>query len=86
MNHKQALTDITEFALEDGKVYLSPLLDCFDGVPINWIISKSSNKELTNITLKEAYAFVGNTNLLIHSNKDFITGSIFGYHHEWIWL
>ena len=29
--YKQALTDITEFALKDGKVYLSPLIDCFDG-------------------------------------------------------
>lgn len=32
--YKQALTDITEFALKDGKVYLSPLIYCFDGSPI----------------------------------------------------
>ncbi|MDD7615743.1 MAG: IS3 family transposase [bacterium] len=69
--HKQALTDITEFALKDGKVYLSPLLDCFDGIPINWTIGKSPNKELTNTMLKEAYGIVGDTNLLIHSDRGF---------------
>ncbi|MGP1547099.1 MAG: IS3 family transposase [Bacillales bacterium] len=67
--HKQALTDITEFALKDGKVYLSPLIDCFDGVPINWTIGKSPNKELTNTMLKEAYLIVGDTKLLVHSDR-----------------
>ena len=43
--YKQALTDITEFALKDGKVYLSPLIDCFDGSPITWRIGKSPNSE-----------------------------------------
>ena len=31
------LTDITEFGLSDGKVYLFPMIDCFDGIPI-WSI------------------------------------------------
>ena len=26
------LTDITEFAIPAGKVYLSPVVDCFDGM------------------------------------------------------
>ena len=26
------LTDITEFAIPAGKVYLSPIVDCFDGM------------------------------------------------------
>lgn len=69
--HKQALTDITEFALKDGKVYLSPLLDCFDGIPINRTIGKSPNSELTNNMLKEAHLIVGDTNLLIHSDRGF---------------
>lgn len=69
--HKQALTDITEFALKDGKVYLSPLLDCFDGSPITWTIGKSPNSELTNIMLEKAYKIVGNCELLIHSDRGF---------------
>ena len=32
------LTDITEFHIPAGKVYLSPLIDCFDGMPVSWTI------------------------------------------------
>ena len=28
------LTDITEFHVPDGKVYLSPIIDCFDGMAV----------------------------------------------------
>lgn len=28
------LTDITEFHIPAGKVYLSPIIDCFDGLPV----------------------------------------------------
>ncbi len=36
--HSQApnqkwLTDITEFSIPAGKVYLSPIIDCYDGMP-----------------------------------------------------
>lgn len=29
------LTDITEFSIPAGKVYLSPIIDCFDGMPVS---------------------------------------------------
>lgn len=32
------LTDISEFQLPAGKVYLSPIVDCFDGTVVNWPI------------------------------------------------
>ena len=32
------LTDITEFHIPAGKVYLSPVIDCFDGLPVSWTI------------------------------------------------
>lgn len=69
--HKKALTDITEFSFYDGKVYLSPLIDCFTGIPITWTISKAPNSELTNSMLKKAYDIIGNTNLIIHSDRGF---------------
>ena len=28
------LTDITEFSIPAGKVYLSPIIDCFDGLVV----------------------------------------------------
>ena len=69
--YKQALTDITEFALKDGKVYLSPLIDCFDSSPITWRIGKSPNSELTNKMLKEAHEIIGDCGILIHSDRSF---------------
>jgi len=69
--HRQVLTDITEFALKNGKVYFSLLIDCFGGSPITWTIGKSPNAKLTNIMLKEAHIKVGNRNLLIHSDRAF---------------
>lgn len=32
------LTDITEFGLPAGKVYLSPVIDFFDGLAVSWSI------------------------------------------------
>ena len=32
------VTDITEFSIKAGKVYLSPIIDCFDGMPVSWAI------------------------------------------------
>jgi putative transposase len=32
------LTDITEFQIPAGKVYLSPMIDCFDGLVVSWTI------------------------------------------------
>lgn len=69
--HKQALTDITEFALKDGKVYLSPMIDCFDGSPITWTISKSPNADLTNTMLKQTQHIVKDAKLLVHSDRGF---------------
>lgn len=48
------LTDVTQFALPAGKVYLSPIIDCFDGMPISWTIRKSPNAEMANTMLKDA--------------------------------
>lgn len=67
----KALTDITEFSLCDGKVYLSPLIDCYTGIPITYTISKSPNTELTNTMLDNAYKIIGNSNLIIHSDRGF---------------
>ena len=45
------VTDITEFHIPAGKIYLSPAIDCFDGMPIAWTIGKSPTAELTNTML-----------------------------------
>ena len=49
------LSDITEFKLSQGrKVYLSPVLDCFDGCPISWSIGTHPTAELANSSLQKA--------------------------------
>nr|WP_092068170.1 DDE-type integrase/transposase/recombinase [Dendrosporobacter quercicolus]NSL46981.1 DDE-type integrase/transposase/recombinase [Dendrosporobacter quercicolus DSM 1736]SDL71405.1 Integrase core domain-containing protein [Dendrosporobacter quercicolus] len=48
------LTDITEFALPTGKVYLSPIIDCFDGMPVCWKIGTSPDANLVNTMLDDA--------------------------------
>ena len=52
------LTDITEFAIPAGKVYLSPIIDCFDGMPVCWSIGISPNAELTNGMLDKAISLL----------------------------
>lgn len=36
------LTDLTEFHIPAGKVYLSPVIDCFDGLAVTWTIGTRS--------------------------------------------
>lgn len=63
------LTDITEFGLSDGKVYLSPLIDCYTGLPITWTIGTSPNTQLTNTMLNQAHKIVEYKNIIIHSDR-----------------
>lgn len=50
------LTDITEFALLEGKLYLSPIIDCFDGLVVNWTVGRSPNAALVNVMLDQTIA------------------------------
>lgn len=48
------VTDVTEFAGPDGKVYLSPMIDCFDGKVVAWNTLRSPSKALTQGMLADA--------------------------------
>ena len=48
------LTDITEFHIPAGKVYLWPMIDCFDGMVVSWSIGTRPNAELVNTMLGAA--------------------------------
>lgn len=70
------LTDITEFSIKAGKVYLSPIIDCFDGMPISWTIGTSPNAELVNTMLKKAIITLGaDEKPIVHSDR--------GCHYRW---
>ena len=48
------MTDIAEFSIPAGKVYLSPIIDCFDGMAVSWAIGSSPNARLVNSMLDAA--------------------------------
>ena len=45
------VTDVTEFRIPAGKVYLSPIVDCVDSMPLSWSISTSPDAEMANSSL-----------------------------------
>ena len=71
------LTDITEFRLpDDRKVYLSPVIDCFDGKPISWSIGERPTAELANESLRRAIGRMApGATPIIHSDR--------GGHYRW---
>ena len=70
------LTDIMEFSIPAGKVYLSPVIDCFDGMPVSWKIGTSPNAELVNTMLREAINRLNpKEKPIIHSDR--------GCHYRW---
>lgn len=70
------LTDITEFNIPSGRIYLSPIIDCFDGLPVSWTIDTSPNAELVNTMLDNAISTLKpNEHPPVHSDR--------GCHYRW---
>ena len=70
------VTDVTEFRIPAGKVYLSPIVDCFDGMPLSWSISTSPDAEMANSSLIGACEWLGEgDHPKIHSDR--------GCHYRW---
>ena len=53
---QKLLTVITELSITAGKVYLSPLVDCYDGMVISWSIGTTPNAELSISMLRNDVA------------------------------
>ena len=71
------LTDITEFQIPAGKVYLSPMIDCFDGLVVSWTIGTRPDSDLVNTMLDAAIETVvnGRERPVVHSDR--------GAHYRW---
>ena len=71
------LTDITEFHIPAGKVYLSPMIDCFDGLVVSWTIGTRPDSDLVNTMLDAAIDTVATSAIrpVIHSDR--------GAHYRW---
>lgn len=52
------VTDITGFSIPTGKVRLSPVIDCHDGMPVAWTRGDSPDADLANGMLGDACAML----------------------------
>lgn len=70
------LTDVTEFSIPAGKVYLSPVIDCYDGMPVAWNISCKPDAQLVNAMLDRAIrSLPQDAHPILHSDR--------GCHYRW---
>lgn len=70
------LTDVTQFSIPAGRVYLSPIIDVFDGMPVSWTIRKSPTAEMANTMLEDACRrLTDGETPMIHSDR--------GCHYRW---
>jgi transposase InsO family protein/transposase-like protein len=76
MPNEKWLTDLTEFDIPAGKVYLSPIIDCFDGMAVSWTIGTRPNAELVNTMLDDAIGSLSQgEHPIIHTDG--------GFHYRW---
>lgn len=71
------LTDLTEFHIPAGKVYLSPMIDCFDGLVVSWTLGTRPDAALVNTMLDTAIESVTSSDSrpVVHSDR--------GAHYRW---
>ncbi|MGP5549047.1 IS3 family transposase, partial [Psychrobacter alimentarius] len=75
--NKRWLTDITEFKVGDDKLYLSPILDCYNNEIVSYTISKRPTYDLVSNMLGRALAKTKacrDKTLMLHSDQ--------GWHYQ----
>lgn len=64
------VTDVTEFALFGIKLYLSPIIDLYNGEVVSYNLSRHPNMLQVTDMLEKAFAKIpDNTNLILHSDQ-----------------
>lgn len=70
MPNEKWLTDITEIKARDGKVYLSPPIDCYDGKIVAYTAGPGPNAELANrMLVKAVETLPEGARPLVHSDR-----------------
>ena len=73
--YEKLTTDISQFVIGDRKLYLSPILDMWNGEIISYTISHSPNLALVMKMLKKAFRRMGDTSgTMLHSDQ--------GWHYQ----
>lgn len=70
------VTDVTQFTMDGYKCWLSPVIDCFDGMVVSWTLSRSPDAAMADRMLLDAVATLGDGDRpVIHSDR--------GCHYRW---
>ena len=68
-NEKWA-TDVTRFVVNNEKLYLSPIIDMYNGEVISYNLSRTTHfKQITNMLEKAFKKIPDDTNLILHSDQ-----------------
>ena len=65
---EKLLTDITQIQCKDGKLYISPILDCYNGEILSLIMRSNMKKELCIDTVKALRKYPVN-GAILHSDR-----------------
>ncbi len=64
------VTDVTEFKVNEEKLYLSPIVDLYNGEIVSYNLSKHPNFNQILDMLRKAFKKIpNNTNLILHSDQ-----------------
>lgn len=70
------LTDLSEIHIPAGKLYISPIIDCFDGLVVSWTIGTRPDARLVNTMLDSAIDTLRpHERPIIHTDR--------GAHYRW---
>ncbi len=67
--YTKLLTDITEIQCKDGKLYVSPILDCYDGEILSLAMDNNMKKELVIRMLNSAAERYPIRNAILHDDR-----------------
>ena len=67
--NEKYLTDITEVACSDGKLYLSPVLDCYDGMIVSFTMDTNRSAELCAKAFELACRKTLSRGMILHSDR-----------------
>jgi putative transposase len=68
---QKLVSDVTQFNVGEHKVYLSPLLDLFNGEVLSWRIGNSPNMEFALGMLEDASSRLIGSGAIIHTDQGF---------------
>ncbi|PNZ08103.1 hypothetical protein CD118_11685 [Staphylococcus coagulans] len=67
--YKKILTDMTEFKVKNGKIYLSAMYDLFSKKIISYKMSETPNSILALDTLKDILPLISNNGTILHTDR-----------------